>query len=139
MKAALLLLAIAIGSTACKKATDVIPKEQEVEISDTVALLKYSGTFTSGPYGKVLGEAKIYKQNKKYFLMLDNFKSSSGSNLHVFLSKEKTPIHYYDLGPLKSLDKAQQYFIEENLDSNPYSYICVHAFDLNHLFGWAKL
>jgi hypothetical protein len=139
MKVALLILAVAIGSSACKKTMDVNPKEPEVEVSDSIPLLKYSGTFNSGDYGKVLGEGRIYKQNKKYFLQLANFKSSSGPNLHVFLSKEKIPVHFYDLGPLKSFNEDHTYQIEENLDNNPYAYICVHCVDFNHLFGWAKL
>lgn len=138
MKITLLMLALTIGSVACKKAQDVTPT-QLVEMPDTSAVLKYSGTFKSGPYGKVTGEARIYKQGGNYFLQLENFKSSGGPNLHVFLSKEETPSHYKDLGSLKSLGGFQTYEIDESLDNNPYLYICIHCVDYNHLFGSAKL
>ncbi|HET6226680.1 MAG TPA: DM13 domain-containing protein [Bacteroidia bacterium] len=140
MKIALLLLAVAIGSAACRKERNLGPKEDiEVQVSDTIPVLKYAGTFSSGPYGKVLGEGRIYKQNNKYFLLLTNFKSSNGSGLHVYLSKEKTPVNYYDVGSLKSFNEPQRYEIEADLDNMPYGYICVHCVDQNHLFGWAKL
>lgn len=140
MKAALLLLVVAISSTACRKTSDLDPQKQE-EITDTLAILKYSGTFISGVYGKVLGEAKIYKQNEKYFLVLNNFKTSSGANLHLFLSKEKTPteLSFYDLGHLKSTSEIQKYLIAENLDNMKYEYVSIYCVDSKHLFGWIKL
>jgi len=141
MKAALLILVVAISSTACRKTTDLNPKEQEVEVTDTLPILKYSGTFTSDAYGKVIGEAKIYKQQGKYFLTLDNFKSSSGANLHLFLSKEKIPgeVFSYDLGHLKSTSEIQKYLIDENLDKMQYGYVSLFCVDTRHLFGWIKL
>jgi hypothetical protein len=139
MKVALLILAVAIGSAACRKEEGFAPKEPEVRVVDTIPRLKYSGTFTSGPYGKVMGEVRIYKQQGKYFLLLDDFKSSAGPNLHIYLSREKMPVNYHDVGQLKSLNEPQRYQIEANLDDKPYGFICIYCVDNNHLFGWAKL
>lgn len=137
MKAVLIMLVIAIGSAACQKTNDVVPGER-VETPDTSATLKYSGTFKNGPYGRVYGDARIYKQGERYFLQLENFKSSNGPNLHVFLSKEETPVNYKDLGALKP-GGYQLYEIDENLDKNPYFFVCIHCVDVDHLFGSAKL
>lgn len=139
MKVALLILALAIGASACRKEQGVGPKEPEVVLVDTIPRLKYSGTFSSGPYGKVLGQVRIYKQKGSYFLLLDGFKTSAGPNLHVYLSKEKTPLTYHDVGPLKSLNEPQRYDLDVNLDDKPYEYVCIHCVDYDHLFGWAKL
>jgi hypothetical protein len=138
MKIKIIILAVVLGFAACKKVKDSSP-DNEVEQSDTSFVLKYSSSFTSGPYGKVTGDVKIYKQEGKYILYLENFKSSSGPNLHVYLSKEETPVNYKDLGALKSLGGNQSYDININLDSNPYPYVCIHCVDYNHLFGYAKL
>lgn len=140
MKPLALLLVVILSFIACKKVTTISPVPvPEAEQTDTTAVLKYSGHFTSGPYGKVLGEARIYKQHGKYFLRLENFKSSKGPNLHVYLSKEEKPKNFNDLGVLKSLGGFQVYEISENLDRMPYLFVCIHCVDLDHLFGFAKL
>lgn len=138
MKALLLVLAVTLSCAACRKEQDMTPMSVAESI-DTAAIIKYYGKFESGPYGKVLGEVRIYKQKNKYMLRLENFKSSNGPNLHVLLSKEEKPVNFNDLGKLKSLGGSQVYEIPENLDEMPYRYVCIHCVDFNHLFGFAKL
>ncbi len=134
----LLLLTASLGFAACKKDKGTAPAEDLNEMVDTAAVLKYSGSFIDGPSGSVYGLAKIYRQvDGKYILKLEDFKSTNGPNLHVFLSQEEFPKTYTDLGPLKSLKGNQVYEISVNFEPKPYSFVCIHCVDYNHLFGSA--
>jgi hypothetical protein len=109
------------------------------EMTDTAALLKYSGDFISGPYGTVTGKAEIYKKATAIEVKLAGFNSSNGPALHVFISKEAMPINFIDLGALKSTTGNQVYGVSGMPDFMDYKYISIHCVAYNHLFGSALL
>lgn len=109
------------------------------EVTDTAAILKYSGDFTSGPYGTVTGKAEIYKKATVIEVKLAGFNSSNGPALHVFLSKEAMPINFIDLGALKSTIGNQVYSVTGMPNFMDYKYISIHCVAYNHLFGSALL
>jgi hypothetical protein len=108
-------------------------------VLDSTALIKYSGSFSNGPYGSVSGDVQILKQDSIYALRLKNFSSSSGPDLHVYLSKEIQPINFIDLGSLRSNSGEQAYTIPGNPDFSEYKYALIHCQAYNHLFGKALL
>lgn len=124
--------------SACKKdnLASIVPINETV---DTTALLKYSGSFGSGPYGTVSGNAEVYSNESSAEVKLVNFNTTNGPDLHVFLSKEPMPINAIDLGNLKSTSGNQVYSIPGNPDLSGFKYISVHCVEYNHLFGYAKL
>lgn len=130
-------LIVVILFTACKK--NNTPEVILNEMTDTTAVLKYSGLFASGPYGTVSGEAKIYKTGTKYALKLMNFSGSNGPDLRVYLSKEMNPVTFIDLGALKATGGNQVYEIAGAVDFTQYKYALIHCRQYNHLFGWALL
>ena len=109
------------------------------EMTDTSAMLKYSGPFISGPYGAVTGRAEIYKNATAVEVKLAEFNSSNGPALHVFISKEVMPINFIDLGALKSTTGNQVYSVTGMPDFIDYKYISIHCVAYNHLFGSALL
>ena len=109
------------------------------EMTDTAAVLKYSGDFASGPYGTVTGKAEIYKKATAIDVKLAGFNSSNGPALHVFLSKEAMPINFIDLGALKSTMGNQVYSVTGMPNFLDYKYISIHCVAYNHLFGSALL
>ena len=109
------------------------------EMTDTAAVLKYSGDFTSGPYGSVTGKAEIYKKATAIEVKLASFNSSNGPALHVFISKEAMPVNFIDLGALKSTTGNQVYPVSGMPDFKDYKYISIHCVAYNHLFGSALL
>jgi Electron transfer DM13 len=123
--------------TACKK--NNTPEAVLNEMTDTTAVLKYSGTFSNGPYGSVSGEAKIFKTSTRYDLKLMNFTGSNGPDLRVYLSKEMNPVTFRDLGALKATGGNQIYEIKDTADFTQYKYVLIHCRQYNHLFGWALL
>lgn len=141
MKKNNILLLIGISSiiafNSCKKAsTDFI---DETLNSDTTAVLKFSGDFISGPYGTVTGSAKVYLKQGSYTVALENFNSSNGPDLKVYISKEQMPVNFIKLDNLRSINGNQLYAVSGNPDFTVYKYVLIHCEQYNHLFGSAVL
>ena len=132
-----LFVSLVVLLTACKK--NNTPEAILNEMTDTTAVLKYSGVFASGPYGTVSGEAKIFKTGTKYELKLMSFSGSNGPDLRVYLSKEMNPVNFIDLGALKATGGNQVYEVTGTVDFTQYKYALIHCRQYNHLFGWALL
>ena len=121
----------------CKK--NNTPENILNEMTDTTAVLKYSGVLANGPHGTVSGEAKIFKKGPTYDLKLMNFTASNGPDLRVYLSKEMQPVNFIDLGALKATGGNQVYEIPDMVNFTAYKYALIHCRRYNHLFGWALL
>ena len=123
--------------SSCKKAsTETI---NETLIADTTAMLKFEGTFISGPYGTVSGLARVYLKQGNYIAALENFTSSNGPDLKVYLSKERFPVNFISLGSLKSTNGDQLYDVPGSPDFAEYKYLLIHCEQYNHLFGSAEI
>ena len=133
-----LLFLITVICSCVKENTPTIPVNNPVDT--TMAGKKFSGTFGNGPYGAVTGSAKIYLQNNNSFILaLENFNSSNGPDLHVYISREVQPVNYIDLGRLQSVSGNQQYQLTGNINFSEYKYALIHCQQYNHLFGSAEL
>jgi len=108
-------------------------------VDTTIAVSKYTGTFINGPYGTVSGKASIYLQSGQYLLALENFSSSNGPDLHVYISKELQPVNYIDLGRLQSVNGNHIYQLTGIVDFSAYKFALIHCQRYNHLFGSAAL
>lgn len=135
----LLIILICFSSAfiSCKK--NATPATLLNEMTDTTAVLKYSGDFISARYGTVAGKAEVYKKVTTFEVKLANFNTSNGPALHVFISKESMPVNFIDLGALKSTSGNQVYSVAGMPDFADYKYISIHCVEYNHLFGWALL
>ncbi|MES2005842.1 MAG: DM13 domain-containing protein [Bacteroidota bacterium] len=135
-----LLLLTTIFFLACNKNAGSLTESinERVDANATVVTGTMAGTFTS--YGQnVAGTAKVYSQNGKLSLVLENFSTNNGPDLHVYLSKETMPVNFIDLGKLKSISGNQVYDIPGTPDFGQYKYALVHCQQYNHLFGSAEL
>ena len=122
---------------ACKKETTSTTPVNETPAVTAMAI--DSGSFSDGSYGNVSGKAKIYKTGTKYELALENFSTSNGPDLKVYLSKEIQPINFINLGSLKSTAGTQLYAIPGSVNVADYKYALIHCQQYNHLFGYAQL
>ncbi len=130
--------AVIILLSACKKeTTSTVPLNEVPDL--TMAMAKDSGQFMNGPYGTVMGIAKIYKTADKYELALERFSTSNGPDLKVYLSKETDPVNFVNLGSLKSTSGNQLYGIPASVIITDYKYALIHCQQYNHLFGFAQL
>ena len=141
MKQRIILFLICILSIftfdSCKKASTAFINE--TLNSDTTAMLKYSGDFISGPYGTVTGSAKVYLKQGSYTVALENFNSSNGPDLKVYISREEMPVNFIRLDALRSVNGNQLYAVPGNPDFTVYKYVLIHCEQYNHLFGSALL
>jgi hypothetical protein len=72
-------------------------------------------------------------------LRLENFKSTNGPNVHVYLSTDKTASNFIDLGRLKANNGNQNYNIPNGTDLAKYSMVLIWCKDFSVLFGSAEL
>lgn len=109
-------------------------KQQEESNVKTDKTKKLSGTFESKNGEKVEGKAKI--ENGK--LMLENYKSSKGPDLYVYLTKN---------GDIKSgkkistvdYNKSKQTFDLKKVDLEKYNEVTIYCEKAHVTFGGAKL
>jgi Electron transfer DM13 len=133
-----LLMAFILSLGACKK-NYYTRQAPAVNVADTNATVKYTGIFANGPYGTAYGRANISLQEGKYSLVFLNDIISDGPDLHVYLSKELSPVNFLDLGNLKTLSGTQVYDISGSPDFGQYKYVLIYSRAYDHLFGSARL
>lgn len=139
MKTKIVAALVVIIAWSCSDET-LSPTTPLNEMTHDDAVLIYSGTFTNGPYGTVTGNAKIFENaDGTIDLKLEEFNSTNGPDLYVYLSKEAMPANFISLGKLKSTNGTQVYAIPGMPDFTEYQYISIHCKQYNHLFGYAIL
>lgn len=109
------------------------------EMVNTEGVLKYSGNFRGIGSEKVAGQAKIFLTNSQFMLKLENFSTSNGPDLKVYLSQASSPQDFISLGDLKSTNGNQVYTISGTPDFSKYKYVLIHCERYNHLFGSAEI
>jgi hypothetical protein len=72
-------------------------------------------------------------------LRLENFKSTNGPNVHVYLSTDKHATDYVDLGKLKANNGNQNYDIPSGTDITKHNMVLIWCKDFSVLFGSAVL
>ena len=101
--------------------------------------LKFTGTFRGYGSQSVSGVAKIYLTNNQYMLKLENFSTSNGPDLKVYLSMASSPSEFISLGDLKSTNGNQVYEINGTPDFTKHKFVLIYCERYNHLYGSAEL
>lgn len=138
MKNLTCILFITLIIVGCKREENT-PVEPLMERVDSLAVVNVKGKFMGIGGETVSGSAKIITSDGKHSLVLDDFKTNNGPDLHIYLSKEATPKDFIDLGLLKSVSGTQVYPITGMPDFTKYKYALIHCQQYNHLFGSALL
>ncbi len=140
MKVIFALVLSMVALIACKKekmAPEVVLMETPM---DTAATWQQVGQFINGPYGNVTGQAVLIRNsNGTYEILLENFNTTNGPDLYVYLSKEIMPANFILLEKLRSTNGNQVYSIPGTPDFTQFKYVCIHCRRYNHLFGYAQL
>lgn len=132
----LFLLALAAG---CKKeSTPTVTLNETIDVTKSTPA-STGGGFSNGSYGTVTGTARIFLTGDKYQLALENFSTSNGPDLKVYISKEKEPVHFVNLGSLKATSGNQIYDIPAGANPKDYSYALIYCQQYSHLFGYSQL
>jgi electron transfer DM13 len=72
-------------------------------------------------------------------LRLDNFKSTNGPNVHLYLATDEAASNFIDLGRLKANNGNQNYNIPVGTDLAKYNMALIWCKDFSVLFGSAQL
>jgi hypothetical protein len=134
MKKLLALLAV-IAITGCEPedATPTTPVNDD--FNETNATLLREGMWMGSGSYTVSGVAKIYDDNGKKVLLLDDFSSSNGPDLRVYLSTTTGATSFVNLGKLKSTSGRQTYAIPDGTDINHFKFALIWCQQFSVLFG----
>jgi Electron transfer DM13 len=105
---------------------------------ETTATLLREGTWTGSGSYNVSGTAKIYDDNGKRVLLLNNFSSSNGPDLRVYLSVTTGATSFVNLGKLKSTSGKQTYAIPDGTDIDQFKFVLIWCQQFSVLFGKAE-
>ncbi|MFZ0327018.1 MAG: DM13 domain-containing protein, partial [Nitrososphaeraceae archaeon] len=72
-------------------------------------------------------------------LRLENFKSTNGPNVHLYLATDKDASNFIDLGRLKANNGNQNYNVPPGTDLAKYNVVLIWCKDFSVLFGSAQL
>jgi hypothetical protein len=86
------------------------------------------------------GKAKILTlTDVSQILRLEDFRSTNGPDVHLYLSIDKQASDFIDLGRLKANIGNQNYPIPADTDFNKYKYVLIWCQPFSVLFGSAQL
>lgn len=122
---------------------DVIMMDMQTEEPmEAVPMVSLSGTFVGVGDGvhDARGAAKVLERaGGGQVLRLEDFFSTNGPELHVYLSADKGDRDYIDLGLLKGNRGNQNYDIPEGTDLSTLDNVLIWCKPFGVLFGSAEL
>jgi hypothetical protein len=115
-----------------------------IAVTSSTGGAKRSGTFRGNSSYNVSGTAILQQTgNTLKLLFEDNFRSSNGPQLGVFLAKNApgvlTASNSVNLGALKSTSGRQEYTVPEGVKLSDYDFAVVYCIPFNVAFGFTKL
>lgn len=132
-----LLFIVSIAACGPEDATPEVPIDDDFD-STNATLLRGGMLMGSGGYN-VSGTANIYDDNgKKVLVFEDNFSSSNGPDLKVYLSTTTAASSFVNLGKLKSTRGKQSYEIPADTDLAQFKFALIWCQQFSVLFGKAE-
>ena len=109
---------------------------------EKIVPMSYSGSFVG--VGDGIHDAKgdvftIPLEDKSTVLRLENFKSTNGPDLFVYLSTDENASEFVNLGELKASSGNQNYEIPNGTDLTKYNKVLIWCKSFGVLFGSAEL
>ncbi len=114
------------------------------EINNTIEqanIIKESGTTPVIGVGghSASGSVKIIKQGSKQYIRYQNFSTTDGPELRVYLSRDLAAKDYVDLGLRKGTRGNINYSIPDHIDINDYKYVLHWCRPFRVLFNYADI
>lgn len=134
-----LMILFLLGAAMSCDPEDATPTDPANDAFDeTTATLLREGTWMGSGGYTVGGVAQIYDDNAKKVLLLNNFSSSNGPDLRVYLSTTTGATSFVNLGKLKSTNGKQTYEIPDGIDINQFKFALIWCQQFSVLFGKAE-
>ena len=99
-----------------------------------------SGSFVDADWiHRTQGTATITQEDEKRILNLEDFNTTNGPDLYVYLSTDGKASEFVNLGRLQSSNGDQTYEIPENVDLSKHDKVLIWCKAFGVLFGTAHL
>ena len=105
----------------------------------TTGTVLAQGSLSGNMSYKVSGTAKLIEDNGVKTVRLENFSSSNGPDLKVYLAKDARASSFINLGNLKSVSGNQNYPISSMINNSEYKFILIWCQQFGVLFGSAEI
>jgi hypothetical protein len=143
MKSFLIVSAVSIMLflAACSKSNDATPataSPNETFNPATATLLK-QGFFSGNMNYNVSGSVKLYDYQGKKYIYFENFSSSNGPDLKVYVATSNTASQFVTLGALKGVSGTQSYLVTNPPDFNQYNKVLIWCQQFGVLFGTSTI
>lgn len=143
MKSSCMVVAVGIilFFSACNKSKDNTAAIAPVNVTfnpATATLLK-QGSFSGNMSYTVSGSVKLYEQQGKKYIYFENFSSSNGPDLKVYVATSNTASQFVTLGALKSTSGTQAYLVNNPPDFNLYNKVLIWCQQFSVLFGTSTI
>ena len=119
---------------------DKIANEESPSEINNESNILYGGTFSGADsFHKVEGNAIVLSDKEKKYLRFENFKSTNGPDLKVYLSEDLEGKSYISLGDLKGNIGDQNYELSSDIELEKYNHILIWCERFGVLFGQSEL
>jgi Electron transfer DM13 len=127
----------------CSKSQDSVAGSPVVP-TDSVfnpagATLLKQGSFSGAGGHTVSGSVKLYEKGGNRYIYLENFSSTAGPDLKVYLSTDQSASQFISLGSLKANSGAQVYLLSNSADIMLYNKVLIWCQQFTVLFGVSVL
>jgi hypothetical protein len=130
-----ILLSVALVIFACKSKETVLDEMLNLNNASTL----YEGSFVSANNYTTMGTVRIVNQNGKKMLVLENFRTTPGPDLKVYVATSTNPTDFTDLGDLKASTGTFSYELDSSLDVSKRNQVLIWCRQFSRLFGSATL
>lgn len=134
-KSVFLIFAI-IFMLSCKKKEKNKPLNESFD--KTGATIISQSSFSSNAH-PTEGCVRVYTKNGLKNLVFEGFKTDSGPDLRVYVSKTTGNGNFVDIGTLKSTSGNFYYSFDNSINTIEYKYVLIWCEDASVLFGNALL
>ena len=137
---AYLIAMLWLVAAGCKKGDDIAPQLVEELPPDVMQdSTSRTGTFRSAGGYSVTGKVSLIESTDKLVLSFEDFSSSSGPDLKVYLSKDTRASSIINLGELKALKGNFNYEVDKSRYTPDFRHVLIWCEDFSVLFGSAEI
>ncbi|MDX2048913.1 MAG: DM13 domain-containing protein [Chitinophagaceae bacterium] len=123
--------------TACKKETNTTNTPSGDPVPSGTVLVQ--GNLVGSGGHNVSGVVKVYSDNGNKTVRLENFSTTNGPDLKVYLSKDINASAFINAGNLRSTIGNQNYSLSGMPDFSQYRYVLIWCQQFGVLFGSAQV
>ncbi len=141
MKSFVYLIAMLwLVAAGCKKEDAIAPQVMEELPPDVMKdSTSQVSTFQGAGRYSVTGKVSLLQGTDKLVLAFEDFSSSSGPDLKVYLSKDTKASAVINLGELKALKGNFSYEVDKSKYTPDFKYVLIWCEDFSVLFGSAEV